>query len=339
MGDNITIPSFSLADSKNVKSYLIGAGISVLYELPKELNTHGYLRRVSDETFMGNDMNRLIHQRVRESFIMPRKPIKPHQQDKVPTLLQFSAEHESANLEYAAIIGENEYEAYLKNDSNTHGHQVWFNFRVHNPSLETVTARFHICNIKRDLKLLPDGGAVFSKAVGVGKEEEKWRPENNGLQFRANPNPKFASTRVFRLSFDLTIEGGEEREISLLPSYTYSQLLADIEEWKECPSVKVELLTYSLLGLALPLITVSSPEPAAHKNVILINCRVHPGETNASYMCRGLMKALSANSKSTKELLQKNIIKIVPMLNPDGVVFGNFRTSKAIYIQTSSDWI
>ena len=96
----------------------------------------------------------------------------------------------------------------------------------------------------------------------------------------------------------------------------------------------METLTFSLLGLALPLLTVSNPEPVAHKNVILLNCRVHPGETNASYMCRGLMKILTSNSKQAKELLHKNIIKIVPMLNPDGVVFGNFRTSIYINIQT-----
>ena len=59
------IPSFSLNDSKSVKGYLISSSISVLYELPKELNTHGYLRRVTNETFMGHEFNKLIHQKVR----------------------------------------------------------------------------------------------------------------------------------------------------------------------------------------------------------------------------------------------------------------------------------
>ena len=27
-------------------------------------------------------------------------------------------------------------------------------------------------------------------------------------------------------------------------------------------------------------------------------------------------------------MLEKNIVKIVPMINPDGVILGNFRTSK-----------
>lgn len=47
------------------------------------------------------------------------------------------------------------------------------------------------------------------------------------------------------------------------------------------------------------------------------------------------MKALTSNTPHIREFLDKNIVKIVPMINPDGVVIGNFRTSKLISIQTS----
>ena len=32
------------------------------------------------------------------------------------------------------------------------------------------------------------------------------------------------------------------------------------------------------------------------------------------------------------EFLRNNIVKIIPMINPDGVVFGNFRTSNYMHL-------
>lgn len=89
------------------------------------------------------------------------------------------------------------------------------------------------------------------------------------------------------------------------------------------------MLTYSLIGLAVPIITITANSEHTSKNVILVSCRIHPGETNASYMCRGLLKYLTSNSPKLKEFLERNIVKVVPMSNPDGVLFGNFRTSTA----------
>jgi murein tripeptide amidase MpaA len=41
----------------------------------------------------------------------------------------------------------------------------------------------------------------------------------------------------------------------------------------------------------------------------------------------GFIKWIVSDEPSAKQLLNNTIIKIVPMLNPDGVVVGNFRTS------------
>jgi len=63
------------------------------------------------------------------------------------------------------------------------------------------------------------------------------------------------------------------------------------------------------------------------KKVIFICARVHPGEIQASYVMQGFIDWALSDSKEAIFLRKNCIIKIVPMLNPDGVVYGNTRTS------------
>ncbi|CAN0510831.1 unnamed protein product, partial [Scytosiphon promiscuus] len=57
--------------------------------------------------------------------------------------------------------------------------------------------------------------------------------------------------------------------------------------------------------------------------------RVHPGETNASWMMKGVLDYLTSDCPQAMALRDKLVFKIVPMLNPDGVIVGNQRCSLA----------
>ena len=63
------------------------------------------------------------------------------------------------------------------------------------------------------------------------------------------------------------------------------------------------------------------------KKGIFLTARVHPGEPNSSYMVKGAIDFLLSDSKEAKMLRSKFVFKVVPMLNPDGVVYGNYRCS------------
>ncbi|EGW14207.1 Cytosolic carboxypeptidase 4 [Cricetulus griseus] len=55
----------------------------------------------------------------------------------------------------------------------------------------------------------------------------------------------------------------------------------------------------------------------------VIMARVHPGESNASWVMKGTLEFL-VSSDPVAQLLRENFIfKIIPMLNPDGVINGN----------------
>ena len=60
---------------------------------------------------------------------------------------------------------------------------------------------------------------------------------------------------------------------------------------------------------------------------MVISARVHPGETNASWMMKGLIDFLVSSAPEARALREKFVFKIIPMLNPDGVINGNYRCS------------
>ena len=81
-------------------------------------------------------------------------------------------------------------------------------------------------------------------------------------------------------------------------------------------------------GLDIPLLTITDPRVKnKDKKCVLVSARIHPGESNGSYMVKGFLEFICGESEEAKFLRQKIVFKVIPMSNPDGVTIGNFRTS------------
>lgn len=57
--------------------------------------------------------------------------------------------------------------------------------------------------------------------------------------------------------------------------------------------------------------------------------RQHPGETQGSYVCEGVIDKLLQKGKESEYLRKNYVIFVIPMVNPDGVIFGHYRTNLA----------
>jgi cytosolic carboxypeptidase protein 2/3 len=90
--------------------------------------------------------------------------------------------------------------------------------------------------------------------------------------------------------------------------------------------VSCELLT--ITDPDLPQQDPDKPQQERKRKGVVISARVHPGETVGSWMMRGILFFLTDPENEEAALLRKNFVfKIIPMLNPDGVINGNYRCS------------
>ncbi|TKC43286.1 hypothetical protein EI555_014762, partial [Monodon monoceros] len=76
---------------------------------------------------------------------------------------------------------------------------------------------------------------------------------------------------------------------------------------------------------------VSGMRPSIAYRFNIINCEKSNSqfnyETNASWVMKGTLEYLMSNNPTAQSLRESYIFKIVPMLNPDGVINGNHRCS------------
>lgn len=75
-----------------------------------------------------------------------------------------------------------------------------------------------------------------------------------------------------------------------------------------------------------------------NKSGLVLMGRIHPGETVSSWMMKGAINFLISENENAKFLRNNFVIKIVPMINVDGVICGNFRTS-SVGVDLNRRWM
>jgi murein tripeptide amidase MpaA len=87
---------------------------------------------------------------------------------------------------------------------------------------------------------------------------------------------------------------------------------------------EMSTISYTPGNTQVPYVTISSLEPSK-KNIIIL-ARQHPGEVWSSFLTESIIRELMRDSNIEKDWLLKNYsFRIFPMINVDGVIYGNFR--------------
>ncbi|XP_013406856.1 cytosolic carboxypeptidase 2 isoform X3 [Lingula anatina] len=268
---------------------------------------------------------------------------KPQSPDD--TTLVFESRFESGNLFKVYKVGDYEYELWLRNDLYTNKHTQWFYFRLSN-TRPNVKYRFTIVNFMK-----PD--SLYNNGMKPCMYSDKNAANNKIGWVRAGSEIKYYRNNL-KYNFG---KGGERNYYSLTWTwqaqykddtcyfahcypYTYSDLQEYLMNIANDPIksriCKQRVLCRTLAGNLVYVLTITSPVSATQghdskarklKKAVVLTSRVHPGETNASWMMKGFLDFLTGTSPDAKLLRDTFIFKVVPMLNPDGVIVGNYRCS------------
>ena len=251
--------------------------------------------------------------------------------------LAFESRFESGNLRRSVQVSTFEYDLILRPDLNTRGHTQWFYFAFANMQ-RGATYKFNILNcVKPDslfnfglLPLVYSTHDAASRCIG-------WRRKGHDVCYYQN-HIRRRSGYYYTLSFKLRVaHANDVVYVAYAHPYTLTDLNRYLRKLEDDPSTAKRFrrrpLCETLAGNTIEMLTITSfssdGEAIRKRKGVVISSRVHPGESNASWMMQGIIDYLTGPSLDAKVLRDNFVFKLVPMLNADGVVVGNYRCSLA----------
>merc|ERR550534_1820704 len=262
----------------------------------------------------------------------------------------FRSDFDSGNLARVVKLEKDEAEFNLwtlPDCANTvfeNGNRTWFYFSVKGPC--KVSVKFNLMNLNRQAKLYSQGMKPLYKILPHQPQWERIKEKPvSGMEDQG-----------FIMSFRFTMPCEENATVffAFCYPYSYTELQTDLEELDAKFSVndggiyyKRDLLCRSLEQRRVDVLTVTrkGDENSKEKRVVFVSARVHPGETPSSFVLKGFLDfILKEDDIRAQKLREKFIFILVPMLNPDGVYRGHYRTDSRgvnlnrVYLDTLPEW-
>ncbi|XP_028911597.1 cytosolic carboxypeptidase 1 isoform X2 [Ornithorhynchus anatinus] len=300
-------------------------------------------------TKIAQDIERLIHQsdiidRVLYDLDNPSFSV-PEEGD----VLKFNSKFESGNLRKVIQIRKNEYDLILNSDVNSNHYHQWFYFEV--SGMRTgIGYRFNIINCEKSNSQFNYGMQPLMYSVQEALKSRPWW-SRVGVDICYYKN-HFSRSSIaaggqkgksyYTITF--TVNFPHKDDVCYFAyhyPYTYSTLRMHLQKLESAHNpqqiyYRQDVLCETLSGNICPLVTITAmPESNYYEHIcqfrnrpyIFLSARVHPGETNASWVMKGTLEFLMSNNPTAQTLRESYIFKIIPMLNPDGVINGNHRCS------------
>nr|XP_047911637.1 cytosolic carboxypeptidase-like protein 5 [Anser cygnoides] len=236
------------------------------------------------------------------------------------------------------------------------GNRSWFYFSVRGGAPGKLI-KLHILNMNKQSRLYSQGMAPFVRTL---PGRPRWE------RIRQRPSFEMVETQfVLSFVHRFLEHRGTTTYFAFCYPFSYTEcqeMLAQLDSrFEECQHMSPssppdsvyyhrELLCHSLDKLRVDLLTVTSchgmqeereprldklfpdtatprPRRFAGKRVFFLSSRVHPGETPSSFVFNGFLDFILREEDPRAQMLRRMFVfKLIPMLNPDGVARGHYRT-------------
>jgi hypothetical protein len=219
--------------------------------------------------------------------------------------LSFDVDFECGNGNNFRRIGTDAYQFDIRPDTHSEDRQ-WFYFRVRGARGRSVTFEL-----------------TGTLTTNVPEHWELSRPvvsADRGRSWSWIRGDAHAEGDTFR--FTHTFQSDEEFIAYHFP-YGWSRLEEQVRRWAKHPEAVHSVIGRSVRGNAIHLLRVGEPAPG--KIGIWVTARAHAAETTASFSVEGFIDFLLSDDPRAQDLRRGAVVHVVPMINPDGVVLGNYR--------------
>ena len=283
-----------------------------------------------------NDLLKIIILEKNLSFI-PKREKSFINSDKII----FDSDFENGNLRMVIELEElNEYDLLIRPEYGGMKTYQWFFFSViiNKPLNNGIydnenVLKFNLINMEKDKSQFNSQCPVVMYDCSINK----WSRNtfnvfcyNNGIK---NEKLKNEYQSYFTLTFSFKYQYNTKYYFAYCYPYTYTQLRLYLNTLNS--DIYKNYIKFGSIGLScndnnIPYIIItnflSESNEISKRKCILLTSRIHPGETSSSYVIQGVINFLiNPNNSISKSLRNKFIFKIVPMINVDGVIFGNYR--------------
>ncbi|CAD8049846.1 unnamed protein product [Paramecium sonneborni] len=224
--------------------------------------------------------------------------------------IHFNSNFECGNLYTVYKVADKKYNLILHNDTQTNGCTRWYFFSVRTP--ERMMLQLNIVNLSKQASQLSVNPYIYTSRTG-------WYRGGENVSYYKNQYQK-KSDYYYTLSFSYLFEKDETIYFAPFPPYGITNLQSFLKPLTNQTHLKLKALSFNS-GNQYPILTIGD----SSKPLIIIIARQHPSQVVTSYVAEGIISFLM--SDQSKQLRDNFYFKILPMMNPDGVIHGNTKTN------------